>query len=278
MILPNLTLYNNYHNGDVFYSRVILQQLINHSTIRFHHNNAKSLFEDYPNVDEVLIPELNSQRRWDLQNGLINTWIGSEDLKFLRINDCSFESVKPMLDEILTYYGLPIPEETECLPKIIFQNLSHYQEIKDGLTELENYKKVVLISNNNVMSSQSTNFSFDPVIDFLSESHPNYLFIITNNTSVVRDNVVNTTKFTKSNCDLLEIGFVSTKCDVIIGRASGPFCFTHIYENLLDENKTYISFTDKRSEGVWYNNSKSKQVWSNNYEINHIKNLISENI
>lgn len=278
MILPNLTLYNNYHNGDIFYSRVISQQLINHSTIKFHHNNAKVLFEDYPNIDEVLIPELNNQKKWDLQNGLINTWIGSEDLKFLKINNCSFESVKVMLDEILNYYGLPIPEETECLPKINFHNLTHYQEIKDGFTELENYEKVILICNNNVMSSQSTNFSFDPVIYFLSENYLNYLFIITNDTDVVRDNVMTITKFTKSKCDLLEIGFVSTKCDVIVGRASGPFCFTHINENLLDENKTYISFTDKKSEGVWYNNSKAKQVWSNNYDINHIKNLVSENI
>lgn len=278
MNLPELTLYNNYHNGDVFYSRVILQQLTQHTNITYHHNNTKVLFEDYPNVNEVLIPELNNQKKWDLQNGLINTWIGSEDLKFLRINDCSFESIKPMLDEILFFYGLPIPDESECLPKINFHNLYHYQEIKDGLSELEKYDKVVLICNNNVMSSQSTNFIFDSVIDFLSEKYDNYLFIVTNNTDIIRNNVVNITKFTKNDCNLLEIGFVSTKCDVIIGRSSGPFCFTHIYENLLDNSKTYISFTNKRSEGVWYNNSKAKQVWSNNYDINHIKNLISENI
>ena len=256
MNLPELTLYNNYHNGDVFYSRVILQQLIQHTNITYHHNNTKVLFEDYPNVNEVLIPELNNQKKWDLQKGLINTWIGSEDLKFLRINDCSFESVKSMLYEILFFYGLPIPDESECLPKINFHNLSNYQEIKDRLSELEKYDKVVLICNNNVMSSQSTNFIFDSVIDFLSEKYNNYLFIVTNNTDINRNNVVDITKFTKSDCNLLEIGFVSTKCDVIIGRSSGPFCFTHLYENLLDDSKTYISFTNKRSEGIWYSNSK----------------------
>jgi hypothetical protein len=278
MNLTELTLYNNYHNGDVFYSRVIVRQLLKRYNIKFHHNNAKNLFEDLLNVTETIIPNLNTAKRWDLPNGLINTWIGSENLKFLKINDCSFESMKPMMDEVLNFYNLPIPDESECLPKIEFQNLKHFDLITNEMSYLSGFEKVILVCNNNVMSSQSSNFSFDPVIDHLSENFRNYLFITSSNTSIQKENVVNVRKFTKSECDLLEIGLISTKCDVIVGRASGPFCFTHISENLLNDKKTYISFTDKRSEGVWYNNSKAKQVWSNNYDINNIINTISSNI
>jgi hypothetical protein len=63
MNLTELTLYNNYHNGDVFYSRVIVRQLLKRYNIKFHHNNAKNLFEDLLNVTETIIPNLNTAKR-----------------------------------------------------------------------------------------------------------------------------------------------------------------------------------------------------------------------
>jgi hypothetical protein len=65
---------------------------------------------------------------------------------------------------------------------------------------------------------------------------------------------------------------------VIVGRSSGPHCFTHIKENLLDEKKVYISFTNNKNEGIWYNESIAKQVWTNNYDLNNIYNTINNEI
>ena len=77
---------------------------------------------------------------------------------------------------------------------------------------------------------------------------------------------------------MLYISFISTKCDIIIGRASGPFCYCHVKENLLDKNKTFISLTHNEIEGVWFKESNAKQIWTNNYDNNHIVNLINNEI
>ena len=43
--------------------------------------------------------------------------------------------------------------------------------------------------------------------------------------------------------DLNEISYLSLFCDTIIGRASGPYVFTQVKENLYNPNKTFLAFT-----------------------------------
>jgi hypothetical protein len=67
------------------------------------------------------------------------------------------------------------------------------------------------------------------------------------------DNVVFTNDIIKSNeCDLNEISYLSTFCDIIVGRNSGPFCFASTKNNLKDPNKTFYAFGNKETDCFVY--------------------------
>ena len=50
----NITLYNHFHNGDIFYSRILVNILKNHYSITYYHNLKSPLFEDLPEVNEIV--------------------------------------------------------------------------------------------------------------------------------------------------------------------------------------------------------------------------------
>jgi hypothetical protein len=54
-----------------------------------------------------------------------------------------------------------------------------------------------------------------------------------------------------TNGDLNENSFVSTFCNLIIGRSSGPYCFTQTSENYSDPNKTFLCFDNTITNGFW---------------------------
>jgi len=81
----------------------------------------------------------------------------------------------------------------------------------------------------------------------------------------------------KNNFDLNEISYLSTFCDVIIGRGSGPYCFSHVKKNIFNENKTYISVCSDKNNGVIYQ-GKATNIWSNNYNQNEIIKLIKKEL
>jgi len=148
------------------------------------------------------------------------------------------------------------------LPQIYFNNLDT-ESMVDSLNYISERKKVILICNNDTKSGQSVNFKFDDIVLNLANNFKkfNYLFIVSNDIGIENENVIPASSIIKDKeNELLKIGYLSTFCDVIIGRASGPFCFTHVKQNLMSENKKYISFTNKREEGVWFEKSKATQI------------------
>ena len=48
----SITLYNHFHNGDIFFSRPIINLLKNHFNIDFYHNQNIPLFLDIPEINE----------------------------------------------------------------------------------------------------------------------------------------------------------------------------------------------------------------------------------
>jgi hypothetical protein len=217
----------------------------------------------------------------DLNNKIINTWVGQQGSKYLISPNpgCNFDNYFGLVKEILVHLNLPIREKWEHLPTINFINIPNYGSIKEQILDLKNnYKKIVLICNGDVHSGQSDNFNMNQLIMKLSEDSPDRLFLITQNITHNSSNITYINNITNILPDLLQIGFISTYCDIIVGRASGPHCFTHIKENLMDETKTFISFTNNHTEGKWFLESKSKQIWTNVYNIDNAYNLINNEI
>ena len=273
--MKTIKLFNNYHNGDIFYSRLITQNLKDLFDIEYYHSTPLSQFEDFKNIKEF---NISTPRFYENTSMSFDTWVGQNNAEFLRGTLCSFYTGKKILINIFNQLGLTIPKDEDLLPYVIYDNLKHIDSVKNKLSNYDNFLSKILISNNDVQSGQSVNFDFDPIINVLSDMFPNHLFLITNPTSIIKNNVVQIKDITGNDFDLLYISYISTKCDIIVGRASGPYCYCHVKENLMNENKTFISLTHNDIEGIWFKESKAKQIWSNNYDNNTILEIINTEI
>ena len=284
LIKETVVLYNHFHYGDIFYARFLINLLKDKFNINFHHQLKPNLLCDIENVTEINnIPQEFSLHYTSLNTKLINTWIGSENNIYLNkvYDGCCLENYVNLCKKITDYYGINFDHNNyeNLLPTVNFNLLQDVVIISNILDDfLKKYKKIVLISNGNVKSGQSINFDFTDIINHIASSYKEILFLVTEQINTNHDNVISTSSITKKQPDLLEISYISTKCDVIIGRASGPYTYSLVKENLLNPNKKFISFNHLYHEGKFYNNQKSTYIWSNDYSYENIINTIKSNI
>ena len=139
-------------------------------------------------------------------------------------------------------------------PKIFFDE---YQIcfIKEWILTHGAFKKV-LISNANVQSGQAVNFDFIPAIQELATRHPKTMFILTNKESSINlklNNIIYSSDIIKtSNMDLNENAYLGTFCDIIVGRASGPFTFCFNQDILFNRDVKMISFSFETKDYAHY--------------------------
>lgn len=273
------TLFNRNHNGDIFYSRPIIQKLLdNNFKVSYYHNCNHKILEDLPvsyaGPPSKLLVE-------NIPDKVIETWIGKRNLKFLS-QGCSFVGHSSLAKDIFDEYRIVYKNDLEFLPTVAYHNLDQevISKINDSMgTIKDKFKKVVLICNNKCLSGQAQNFDFNPVISRLCESHKEVFFIVSNPTNLRAANLLEVSNIVGNmDCDLLYLSYLSTHSNIIVGRASGPHCFTHVRENLLNEKKTYISITNSYNEGAWFTQSTARQIWNNNYSLSSVFNLINNEI
>lgn len=124
----------------------------------------------------------------------------------------------------------------------------------------------VLICNGPVHGQQVFNFDFDIFIKLINKN--NFHVITTAKTNIpgiyCTDDIIQA-----KDGDLNEISYLSTFCDIIIGRASGPFCFCEVRDNYFNPKKRMISITDKFTWGFWWYNPQN-MVWTKKFKIDHL--------
>ena len=276
-----INLYNYFHNGDIFYSRVLTNALSEKFNINYYHSNL-NLFDDVDYITEFLnIPNEYDLHQNNLESNNINTWMGQKGMVYVNSTNpgCSFENYFNLIQPILNYFDIEIKNQECYLPEINYNKIKNYESIKDLMAALKlKYKKILLISSGPVLSSQSLNFDFHSIMNKLCIDNPEILILSTYEYSNMPDNFINTNSITNVMPDLLQISYISTFCDIIVGRASGPFCFCHTKENLLNPNKIFISISNNETEGKWFQTSKAIQKWTNNYDPINIINLIQSSI
>jgi len=267
-----LKLYNHFHNGDIFYSRVLVEMLKDYFDLEYYHNQRVPLFKDIPEIKEYSGVDSSFPMKTSLTSkGIVNTWIGHNFyIHGHKVNlGCTYENYLILSKNIVSELGLQISDR-EYLPKIYVNNLPDYDRIDLIMKDYKkNFEKIVLFSDGPVLSGQAPLFDFTEHIKNISEKYPNYLFFVTQGEPFESPNIVDTNTITQKIPDLLEIGLISQYCDVIVGRASGPYCFAQNENNLMDPNKTFLCFCNTFTEGKYYQNMKSRFLWSptNNGEI-----------
>lgn len=300
--------FNHYHRGDLFTHKEFIRHLksqLNNSIFLLqylHFNHYKvNLDLDIPLIGN---PSNLSDRDKFIVKGntlYVNTWVGTwQDqswytgvnlftLKhswnniFTKINDTFGTNL--VLNNNIEYY----------LPSINFS----YFNLKNVDKFIEkNTRKKVLLCNGTPMSGQSFPSDMSDVIIQLSDKYKYIDFICTkkfitkNNSSnmyftddIIDDNDLHLQYPVfwhdrgKQNCDLNEISHLSTFCDLIIGKSSGPFVFSETKENYFSDSKSFINFCNEEEDSLYFNlNPKCKYFFIKNHNENNVYDVIDNSL
>lgn len=281
-MIKNVYFWNNFHNGDVFYSKEFVRDIKNQIGEKHYyiHSNPKNILKDF-DIEQInkITPDNLYSVYQDNDDLYINTWLGQSGGKYLKLGfDCSLKTNYLIYSDIFKKLGLEIKPIGYYIPTVDFTKI----DTSKIDSFFDNDKKYILLCNNMVHSGQAVNFDFDPIINHISKNFSNITFIISNDTKISNKNVIKASDIIGFNNNLVEISYISTKTEIIIGRASGPFCFSHIKENMSNSNKIFISFSFKENESKWVpdEESQAKQYWfdwydySNEYIINSIESIL----
>jgi hypothetical protein len=260
-----------------------------YENIEFYHKEKKGLFRDMDNVIEHdYLPEnLNTHRNEVFDEGgymekSINCWVAQDignrqsPYQNFPFPGCNFENYVGIAVELSKLYNLPRFQSIEYfLPEVDFDKLPTKDFMDEVMYEQgQFYKKIILFCNGHVRSGQSENFDFTPVIERLSTEYPNYLFLTTQKIETSKTNILHTSSITNISPDLLEISYLSTLCDVIVGRGSGPYTLSQNKQNLLNPNKKFVCFGNNKYIAKFYQECKCQVLWSMFYDENNQYNLI----
>lgn len=280
-MLDKILFYNFWHFGDIHVSRSLVKFIVNNipaKEYQYHHYNGPKILQDIPKLNYQLLTfsEDFKWKGWWRENEILycNTWYNAyqqQEFKGCTIQTL-FNIFKRGLKETINY---DLPENPiDYLPEID----NSYYPFKQPFDVLEN---IVLISNCDVLSGQSNNFDFNPIINYIANKFPSLKFVITNKNGngILLSNVYYFQDIVKvSGCDLNEISLFSKNIPIIVGRNSGPhtFCFTK--ENLMNKDKVFVCFSHEEF-GI-LGTAKATMVLSSNFDRDvvaaHLELIIRE--
>jgi len=251
----NVHLYNEFHAGDVFFSRAIIQlvkqYLTEGQTIKYHHNCSKGILKDLPYVTELPIDEYcvreNTIYKPATGELYINTWYGQGNFKFFNPGGgTTLRTIHSICQNICNnlFNSCTFIEDENIYPQINHENIPHCNSVFLGPN--------ILICNDLAMSGQSNNMSFDITTHKLSTTFPNCTFFVTNKTFLSKSpNIMYIDDIFPYRPNLLEISKFSQKCSLILGRSSGPYSYCMSKDNITDIRKTFVSVANNYMPGIW---------------------------
>lgn len=247
--------FNHFHNGDLHISREIVkliiqkvQQIDSNSSFSYAHVNDKGLLSDIPNLSFEGHPNCdqysNLVRMGD--SIYINTWYAQQQRKYMNQYAMTIDCLYTALDDTCKrLWNFSLSDITQDLSK--FYPTIDYSKFHIGPAQewLANHpQKKVFVSNGHAMSGQANNFPMAPIVSEIAAQHPDKIFILSNmeHHNSMPNVVYSSDIIQKNGNDLNENSFLTTHCDVIIGRASGAFSYALTQENLFQRNIKFVCF------------------------------------
>jgi hypothetical protein len=295
-MFDNVYFYNTFHNGDIHHSRNFVKDImkkISSNNYYYLHNNNSEILKDIPDLkyDKSFI----SFDNWNLitkypihfnnmithiNNDLyINTWVGqsnfitSNNLNRNRNNRyCSLYSHYELYEDIFNKLNIKIEDIEYYIPEIDY-NYIQKKEIDDFVS---NKNKIVFVSNN-IPQTVRIELDINNVVYRLSNEFNNVTFVLTNilNDKIIKDNVYYVSDIIKLKFDLNEISYLSKFCDILVGKPSGPYCFSFIKENLKDKNKNFLTISNNIYD-MFYFESKSNMIFIENHTEEYLYKKIRD--
>lgn len=294
--MKKIIFYNHFHNGDLHVSRSFVRAIINKLKPQgiefcYVHRNATNLLSDIPELKiENDIKSLPPEKTFFSigETTYLNTWYNSGQSKYMSRHGITFDSLYDLFDDFTTQVLSCSLSDLNSDPKYFFPEIDfsfYSSDVNDSKFE----RKKILISNGAVLSGQAENFNFSPVINQLTFKYPNFDFYCTQKNSDISNSIHKNLFFTSdliaSKCsDLNHIGYLSTFCDLIVGRASGPWTFAFNTANLFRRKTKFLCFANlapKYENKFWLGDKFASQIsYSSNITVSshHERNNIIETI
>ena len=276
--MKKLIFYNHFHCGDLHVSRSFINDIKSRKKIdmMYYHQNDFEILKDIKieQCNKLNNDFIKDKNLYEIDNILyFNTWYYSVQESYKKYG-CSLKTLYINFSYLYEKIGLELLDMSNYIPEI---NFSEYNISNVDLFFKNNkFSKYVFVSNGNVLSGQSKNFDFDPIIDILSDKYKNILFLMSNKSNIKKSNVIQTRDIiNKSGNDLNENSYISTFCDLIIGRSSGSFTFSIIKENIFNNKLKYIDISNIDPKfGLDNCISNDKFIEIKDYDMNIILNKI----
>jgi len=282
-MITKLIFYNNHNNGDIHFTREFVRDIIkktNYDEYYFLHKRSPKLLMDIPNLKHGILNEyckVDSPYHVINNETYVNTHLGVYQIFVDKVINVDLPIFYDYFQVIFNKLRIPMENKKSYLP-VIDYNVFEINGIKEYLDKNRNAIKVI-VCNGSVHSNQSLIVDFKDLVEKLSNEFPHIHFLLTDKKDVIeKDNVLYTSDIIKAGSDLNEISYLSTFCGAIIGRASGPYSFTEVKENLNDVDKTFIFICNNFTDGAWYDQTLSSKVWINNYDANNIHQTINREL
>jgi hypothetical protein len=289
--------YNTFHNGDVHYSRSFVRDIMNKigdNEYCYLHNNNPDILKDIQNLKHD--KSFSTFDNWNLVSSypisyfnqviknsndiFINTWVGQQnwitkdginrnrDMRY-----CSLYSLYELYQDIYNTLDIKIENIEYYLPYIDFKYIE--KSNIENFIEGNKYRLKILLVNNEPRTVRIP-MNFEHVVDILSTKYSDILFILTKNNGLQKSNVAYTSDIIKLNSDLNEIAYLSKFCDIIVGRPSGPYCFTMIVDNF-NNHKTFITISENKYDSFYFE-SVSNMLLLTDHSTNGLMNLLEKQI
>lgn len=262
--------YNHFHNGDTHFSRNFIKYIIsvlpdNNYYFSYSNycnsNNLQDIHQLKP-LNNIVPQHLEKQivTNTSDQKILINTWIGCDGQQHLRVGGgCNLKSNISLYKTIFKELQISFPDNTDCFIPTINYNKFDIKNIDTMLKKIN--KKRILFCNGLAHSGQSINFPMQHLIQLAVNKNYEVFYTCREPVEINQGTLISTIT-QKNTGDLNEISYLSTKCDIIVGRSSGPHVFTFVKDNLDRENLINITFTNSENEKNFCE-GKCTNIWSN---------------
>jgi hypothetical protein len=261
--MKRVIFYNHFNNGDIHVSREFVRGIMSKITTPtqqffYSHKHDPKLIVDIPDVsaDRSFLPLVGVVPKTSMIGDMlfINTWYAAENHRYMNRFGISFDCLYFLFDDICKEKFNFSLSDVSADPRVFFPSINYVEyHIKLASAWMQAHPgRKVFISNGPVLSGQADNFNMTGIIKILASRHPDIIFIVTNrddNLPETGNIFYSSSIIQKIGSDLNENGYLSTFCDLIIGRASGPFTFAFTRENIFNRHATILCFSNLESKG-----------------------------
>lgn len=255
--MTKICFFNFYHNGDIYHSKPFVREVIKtlgKEKVMYAHFKSPVITQDL-DIQLVRLEGIDHKTKILRPKNpdilFVNTWIGSYFDKYT--GECTLNFNMKMWADIYEDINTAFNKKLKLGPVenyLPYVDYSKY-DMNSTIAYLErDPNKKIMFCNGPALSGQCKyNGDMTEYIIRLATDHPDITFLVTHPINTYLPNIISTDKITQvKDGDLPQISFLARACSLVVGRNSGPFCFSSTHENLNNPFKTFYAFGDRESD------------------------------